>query len=169
VPFGYTLQAATIAEAAPYQTSATPLTEIDVMFLKAGAGAKAAINNLRLQGRGAGLTALTGICCNFKNWTTASTGGTAMTPRPDSLAGAVAAQATAAGGAGGGTGAVTAGSGGGTYRGGCGCGGSGPGGWAATTPDQALEQAAGSAGSIDLYSSSGLASMLYEWWVGFLE
>ncbi len=129
--FCYTLQSATISTATPYATSGTPSTEIDVAFLKPGAGAKASIYSVRGQGAGAGLTALTGIELNLKNWTTASTGGTAMTPRPNSLAGAVAAQATAAAGAGAGVNAVTAGSGGGTYRGGMGMGGSGPGGWVA--------------------------------------
>jgi len=169
MPFCYTLQSATISTSAPYATSGTPATEIDAFFLKSGSGAKSSIYNLRGQGRGAGLTALSGISLNLKNWTTASTGGTAMTPRPNSLAGAVAAQATAAAGAAAGVNAVTAGSGGGTYRGGFGMGASGPGGWVAANPDAAIEQAAGSSGSVDLYSLSGTASLSYDFWVEFQE
>lgn len=169
MPFCYTLQSATISTSAPYSTSGTPSTELDFFFLKAGTGAKASIYNLRAQGRGAGLTALTGIALNLKNWTTASTSGTAMTPRPNSLAGAVAAQATAAAGAAAGVNVVTAGSGGGTYRGGMGMGGSGPGGWVAANPDAAIEQAAASAGSIDWVSLSGTASMLFDWALEFSE
>ena len=168
MPFCYTLTSQTIS-ATPYATSGSAGTAIDFFFLKSGAGAKSAIYNLRAQGRGAGLTALTGVSLNLRNWTTASTGGTAMTATPNSLAGAVACQATAAAGAAGGTGAVTAGSGGGTYRGGMGMGGSGPGGWVAANPDAAIEQAAGSAGSVDWYSIAGVASMNFDFWLEFQE
>lgn len=168
MPYGYELQSATIALAG-YQTSGTTNTEIDFAFLKAGTGAKATINGLRLQGRGSGLTNLNGMAVNMKNWTTASTAGTAMTPRPTSISGNVAAQATAAGGAAGGTGAVTPGSGGGTYKGGFGCSGSGPSAWTAVTPDQAVDLPAGGTGSVDLCSVATPLSILFDWWWDFIE
>ncbi len=168
MPYGFTLQSTTIA-AGGYSSSGTTNTEIDFAFLKPGAGAKVLINALRLLGRASGVTSLNALAVNMKNWTTASTGGTAMTPRPDSLSGAVASQATAAGGAAGGTGAVSAGSGGGTYRGGCGCSASGPGGWTAQTLDQAKDMIAGYAGSMDLCSLATPLSLAFDWWWEFLE
>jgi hypothetical protein len=154
----YTLQSSTISVAAPFTTSGTANTEVDFLFVKAGAGAKPQIYGLRLQGFGASLTALTGIVANLKNWTTASTAGTAMTPRPNSLSGAVVAQFTAGA-------TPTAGSGGGTYRGGCGMSGSGPGAWTAANPDAYIDQAAGSAGSVDWYSLAPVVSMNFNWWM----
>lgn len=168
MPVGYELQSATIA-LAPYTTSGTTNTEIDFAFIKPGAGAKVSINGLRLQGRGSGLTSLNGMAVNIKNWTTASTAGTAMTPSPVSISTAKAASATAAAGTGAGINAVTPGSGGGTYKGGFGCSASGPSAWTAVTPDQAVEMAAGYAGSCDLYSVATPLSINFDWWLDFLE
>lgn len=169
MPYGYMLQSATISTASPYQTSGSANTLIDFAFLKPGAGAKPMINDLRGAGRGAQLTSLSGISLIMKLWTTASTGGTAMTPAPTQFSGAVAASATAGAGASGGTGAVSSGSGGGVFRGGIGFSGSGPGAWAAQTPDQVVDQAAGGSSSVDLESLSGTASLNFDWWLGFME
>lgn len=145
-----------------YSTSATPNTEIDVLSIKPGASRKTSIYALRGLGRGAGLTALTGIELNWKLWTTASTAGTTLTPSPNNVViAAITAVTVVRIGTGGGVNAVTPGSGGGTYRGGIGFGGSGPGGWVAATPDANIEMDGGYAGSADIYSLAGLASMLY--------
>lgn len=171
MPVGYELQSASIA-LAPYTTSGTTNTELDFAFIKPGAGAKVSINGLRLQGRGSGLTSLNGMAVNIKNWTTASTtgaGGTSMTPSPVSISTAKAASATASAGTGGGIAVVAAGSGGGTYKGGFGCSASGPSAWTAVTPDQAVEMAAGYAGSCDFYSVATPLSINFDWWIDFLE
>jgi hypothetical protein len=161
MPYGYQLQSHTLA-LAPVTTSGTTNTEVDHLFIKPGAGAKVAINGLRLQGQGNALTTLNGLSANWKNWTTGSTAGTAMTPRPVSVSGNLAAAATAGG-------APTAGTGGGTYKGGFGCSGSGPSFWTAQTPDQMIDMAAGYAGSMDLYSVAVALSLAFHWWVDFLE
>jgi len=155
--FCYTVQSQ--MQSGTYSTSATPNTEIDAHSSKAGAR-NASIYSLRGQGRGAGLTALSGIELNIKLWTTASTGGTTLTPSPNDKA-APAATMVPRIGTGGGVNAVTPGTGGGTYRGGIGFGASGPGGWVAANPDAVLTLPGSDAGSLDLYSVGGTASLLY--------
>lgn len=162
MPFCFSTQSQ--MQAGSYSTSATPVTEIDFASFKAGAGRTCAIYAMRGQGRGAALTSLSGIEINVKLWTTASTGGTALTPSPNDPQAPAAATVPRIG-TGGGVNAVTPGSGGGLYRGGFGFGGSGPGGWVAQTPDASLILQAGYAGSFDFYSISGTASMLFsQWW-----
>lgn len=160
MPYGYTLQSSTLA-LAPVTTNGTTNTETDHLFIKPG-NTKVSINGLRLQGMGNALTTLNGLSTNWKNWTTASTVGTAMTPRPDSISGALAALATAAG-------APTAGSGGGTYKGGFGCSGSSPAFWTPQTVDQMIDMIGGYAGSCDLNSVAVALSLAFHWWVNFLE
>jgi hypothetical protein len=152
-------------QSATYSTSGSTNTEIDVFSMKPGSGRSTSVYAIRGNGRGAGLTALTGISLNVKLWTTASTGGTSLTPSSNDVGNTIAATMVPRIGTGGGTNAVTAGSGGGTYRGGFGFSGSGPGGWTAANPDAGLTMSAGYAGSHDLYSISGTASMLYEFQV----
>jgi len=147
---------------APVTTNATTNTGTDAVFVKPGTGAKVTINGLRLQGMASAGTTLNGMIAYFKNFTTASTGGTSMTPAPTSISGAVAAQATAAG-------APTAGSGGATIKGGFGCSGSGPSFWTPPTSDQAVDAPAGYAGSIDLFSAAVAVSLPYHWYLDFLE
>ena len=161
MPVGYALQSSTIA-LAPFTTNGTTNTETDHLFIKPGAGAKVDINGLRLQGAGNALTTLNGLMVNFKNFTTASTSGTSMTPSPVNIAVAKASSATAAA-------TPTPGSGGATYKGGFGCSGSGPAFWTAQTPDQMIEMAAGYAGSVDMYSAAAALNLAFQWWVDFLE
>jgi len=165
MPFCYETQSQ--MNSPTYSTSATPGTEIDVFSIKAGARSMG-IHALRAHGRGAGLTALSSIELNLKLWTTASTAGTALTPSPCAVA-APAATAVPRIGTGGGVNPVTPGSGGGTYRGGIGFGASGPGGWVASNPDDVKQLDGTNAGSYDLYSASGTASMLYAFYVGHTE
>jgi len=167
MPFCFTTQSQ--MQSGTYSTSATPSTEIDVFSFKAGSVNTMGIYSLRGQGRGAGLTALSGIELNWKLWTTASTGGTTLTPSANNVRHAVAAGGVPRIGTGGGVNPVTPGTGGGTYRGGIGFGASGPGGWVAPTPDAALEMTGGYAGSLDLYSVAGTASLLYSFVVEHQE
>lgn len=160
MPFNYsTNNQQTIA--ATYSTSSATNTEIDFFSIKPGAR-NAAIYAIRGQGRGAGLTALSGISLNCKLWTTASTGGATITPNPmDSQS--QAATAVVRAGATGANSAVLAGSGGGTYRGGFGFGASGPGGWVAANPDAVILQPGSATSSIDMTSISGTASLAFDW------
>ncbi len=123
---------------------------------------------LRIQGKGAALTALSGIVARLKQWTaTASSAGTAITARPvDNRA--PAAASTAAAGVGGGTAAVTSGTTG-VYVGGCGCGASGPGGWVAINPDSVITLDGGANKSTDLISASGTASLNFEFSLDIVE
>jgi hypothetical protein len=163
LPFIYTTQSQ--MQSATYSTSGSLNTEIDVFSVKPGTANTVSILAIRAQGRGAGLTALSGIELNVKNWTTASTGGTTLTPSPNDVRNGVAAGHVPRIGTGGGVNPVAQGSGGGTYRSGFGFGASGPGGWVAANPDASLTMVGGYAGSLDLYSISGTASLLYSFWV----
>lgn len=152
----------------PYQTSATPNTEIDAAFVKPGTRT-VGILELIVGGRGAGLTAISGIAYRLKKFpTTGSSGGTGITPTPRDI-GAQAAKSTAGAGTGGGTAAVTSGTGTPVYVGGCLSGAAGPGGWTAAN-DDAMPKLEGSANqSIDLFSASALASLNYEFKLGIVE
>ena len=155
MPFIYMIPTHSVAAA--FTTSATPDTEIDAMFVKPGTRTIALLA-MRVGGKGAGLTALSGIAYRLKKYTTTSAaGGTAITPAP-SDPGAQAAKMTA----GGATAGVTVGTGGPVFQMGCTSGAAGPGAATAVTPDAAktLEGAANQ--SIDLFVSSGTASMKYE-------
>lgn len=114
---------------------------------------------LRTQGKGAGLTALSGIEIRIKQWiSTASSGGTVTTPAPVDKR-APAAAASMGQGAAGGTGAVTSGTGGPNYVGGTGMGAAGPGGWVAPNVDAPPFLDGGATMSHDLFSSSPTASL----------
>lgn len=146
-----------------FTTSATPNTEIDSQWIKPGTR-NVGLLSLLVQGKGAALTALSGIAFRFKKYTTTASTVGGVTPTPSDV-GAQACKATAgqvnAG--------VTAGTGGPTLIGGCGCGGAGPGGWVAENPD-AMPTLEGSATqSIDLFVASPTASMAYEATTKFVE
>lgn len=160
MPFVYNLQSK--AQAENFTTSGSANTEIDPWFIKPGASRAVALLALRVQGKGAGLTALSGIAFRLKQYpTTASSGGTSVTPNPVDQR-APAAVATSGMGTSGGTAAVTAGTGTLVLVGGCGCGASGPGGWVAPNPDAAITLDGGVNKSTDLFVSSGTVSLNYE-------
>lgn len=141
------------------QTSnATPSTENDCYFIAAGTGRGTALIGHYVHGRGAGLTAISGITFRIKKWTTtASSGGTGITPAPRDP-GAQASKCTAGYAAA----TVTSGTGGPTLMLSIGCGAAGPGGWVAPNPDAALFIESGSADSFDVFNSSGTASLNFE-------
>lgn len=139
-------------------TNATPATENDCFFVAAGTGRASAVIGLYCHGRGAGLTAISGITFRVKKWfTTAAAGGTGITPSPRDP-GAQASKCTA----GYAVGAVTPGTGGPTFMLSIGCGAAGPGGWVAPNPDAAILVESGSADSVDVFNSSGTASLNFE-------
>src|SRR5437899_8497363 len=110
MPFVYAFASKTVSE--NYTTSGTANTEIDVAFVKPGASRPCNLQAIRVQGKGAGLTALSGLAFRLKQWTTtSSSAGTALAMGPvDNRA--PAAVSTGAAGAGGGVNAVTSGTGG---------------------------------------------------------
>jgi hypothetical protein len=144
-------------------TSGTGNTELDQFFLKPGASRPAAIVALRVQGKGAGLTALSGISIRLKAWTTTSStsvAGTSTTPAPKNKLApacvATAGMATAA------ASSITSGTGGPNIVGYASMGASGPGGWVAINPDDVPLLDGGANMSLDLFSSSPTASLNWE-------
>lgn len=141
-----------LATAGNLTTNATPNTETDAFFVKAG------VRNVSLQsvyviGKGAGLTAITGLSFRLIKFTTASTAGTGITPTPKDPGGQ-ASKCTAASRPTAGATRVN--------RVVFGCGAAGPGGWVAPNPDSVELLEGGGALSIDMMDSAGLASMAYE-------
>lgn len=149
------------------QTSGTANTEIDAFFIKPGTR-NIGIQALYVGGKGAGLTAISGIAYRLKKWTTtASSAGTAAVPAPRDI-GMQAAKATAATGATA-QGAVTSGTGGPTFLLGIVSGAAGPGGWVAPNADSLPTLEGSAAQSIDLFSASGTASLFYDFTIEHVE
>ena len=150
MPMIYSLSLATAGNTT---TNATPATENETFFVKAGVR-NAALQSMYVIGKGAGLTAISGIAHRIIKFTTASTAGTAITPTPKDP-GMQAAKQTAAS-------APTAGS---TRinRIVFGNGAAGPGGWVAPNPDSVELLEGGGTFSIDALNVSGTASLPFEW------
>ena len=163
MPFVYVMPTAILQE--NFTTSATPNTQIDHQFIKPGTR-NIAVISLLVGGKGAGLTSLTGIAYRLKKWTTTSaSGGTAMTPNPIDP-GSQASKATAGWTT---NASVTPGTGGPQYMGTVLSSGSGPGGWVTENPDAAPTLEGSANQSMDLWSSSGIASMNFEATTKFQE
>lgn len=151
MPFVYSVEG---APATPYASHATPNTEDPTVVLRQ------AVRGVDLQaiyvlGRGAALTAITGIGYRVRRWTTAGSGGTAITPAPRRIG--TTASTTAADK----VSAITAGTVSGAYQLSFGCGAAGPGGWVARDADSAIHIEGGGADELDINSVSGVASMLH--------
>lgn len=149
MPFVYNLALATSGN---LTTSGTANTEVDAFFVKAGSSRPVWLRAINLIGKGAGLTALSGIAMRIAKFATASTAGTAITPQPTD--GARAAVHTSASRP---TVGTTR-----TNHMSLGCGAAGPGGWAALDQEGAIALDAGAAGSIDGLDASGTVSLAYE-------
>ena len=155
MPMVYTSSLATPGTSS---TSGSANTETNAIYLKPAAAVPA--RNVMVQaayliGRGAGLTAISGIVARLIRCTTASTVGTATTPNPKDAG----MQAATAVGSTGGTTSTT----GRTNHVIFGCGAAGPGGWVAPNPDSLLTVTpAATQPSVDLVVASGTASLLYE-------
>lgn len=154
--FVYNSQSAVVST--NFTTSGTANTEVDHCFLKPGTR-NLGVQSLTVGGKGAGLTSLSGIAYRLKKYpTTASSGGTAVTPSPKDV-GMQAAKATCGMSASAG---VTAGTGTAVFLGGCYSGAAGPGAWAALNPDSLPTLEGSDNKSIDLYTSSGTISLNFE-------
>lgn len=150
-PFVYAVEG---APATPYATHATPNTEDPTLVLRQAVRGFD-IQSLLAQGRGAALTAITGIGYRLRRWTTVGTGGTAITPSPRRVG--TTASTTAADK----VTAITPGTVSGAYQLAFSCSGSGPGGWVARDSDSAIHVEGGGADEIDVNSVCGVASMLH--------
>ncbi len=151
MPFAYAVEG---APATPYATHATPNTEDPTLVLRQAARG-VDLQAVYAIGRGAALTAITGIGYKVRRWTTAGSGGTAVTPAPRRIG--TTASTTAADK----LTAITAGTVSGAYQLGFGCGAAGPGGWVAPNPDSMIHLEGGSSDELDINSVAGVASMLH--------
>ena len=145
-------------------TNATPNTENDVWSMKPGSR-NASVQAMYVGGKGAGLTALSGIAYRIKKWGTATSTGTSITSTardPGSQAPKHAILVTNAA-------LPTSGSGGPTFMGGCVSGAAGPGGWVAPNPDSIITLEGSTTSSLDLFTHSGTASLLYEFSIEIVE
>ncbi len=137
-------------------TNGSANTLTDHLRTVTGATRQAYFNALHLLGKGAGLTAISGISIELNRYSTPSTVGTGVTPRPrdpGSPAAVLAASHTPTRG-------TTA-----TLQGVWGMGAAGPGGMVAANPDAKIGLAAngGANGNLDLESKSGTVSLNFEY------
>lgn len=151
MPFVYSVEG---APATPYACHATPNTEDPTLVLRQ-ATRGFDLQAIWVQGRGASLTAISGIGYRVRRWTTAGTGGTAITPAPRRIG--TTASTTAADK----VTAITPGTVSGAYQLGFGCGAAGPGGWAALNPDSCIHVEGGGSDELDINSVCGVASLLH--------
>jgi hypothetical protein len=155
----------TLVPGAIQTTNATPLTANDCFFITPGATRTFWVKAIFPEGRGAQLTSISGITYRLEKWfTTASSGGTALTPSPNDP-GYQAAKQTA----GWAVATVTSGTGGPTLMLSIGSGTTSPGNWIAPTLDDAYSLPAAAASSLDIFCASGTASLNFELSVGTVE
>lgn len=155
-----------INAASDLTTSATPNTELENVYVATPSlGVRVyCLQSVFCSGKNAGLTVISGIAYRIKKWTTtASTGGNAVAPIPRDP-GDLAAASTGLSVGSSNFGVITSGTGGPTYVGGFTSGATGPGGWIGPNANSYMldELSAGTASSIDVFSSSGTASLKYE-------
>jgi len=139
-------------------TSATPLTADDCFFLKSGATRNVGLQSLWPGGRGSGLNVASGVTYRVEKWTsTASSGGTGLTPAP-SDPGFQAAKHTAGYAAA----TVTSGTGGPTLLLSITSGATGPTAYVAPIPSAVHILEGAATQSIDVFIVSGTASINIE-------
>lgn len=151
MPFAYSVEG---APATPYATHATPNTEDPTMVLRQAVRGFD-LQSIFVHGRAAAATTISGIGYRVRRWTTAGSGGTAITPNPRRIG--TTASTTAADK----VTAITAGTVSGAYQVGFGCGKAGPGGWVARDADSAIHVEGTSADELDINSVAGEASLLH--------
>lgn len=139
--------------ATPLTSHATPNTENPNLVLRQATRGFDVLS-MTCQGRGASLTTISGIEFRVRRWTTAGSGGNAITPAPRRIG--TTASTTAADS----SSAITAGTVSGAYQAVFGCGATGPGGWNAMNADAAIHVEGGSSDELNINSVSGVASML---------
>lgn len=156
MPFVYGLSAG-----ADVTCSGTPGTEVDMLAVKAGATRNVAVQSYAVMGKGAGLTAISGIVYRCKMYPTTATAvgtGSTLTPQPRDP-GAQAAKSTAFSGA---AGALAAGTGTLLLHAAFGSGAAGPGGWVFPNPDSMPLLEGAATKSVDLFCASNTASLKCE-------
>lgn len=133
-------------------TSGTANTDADHLRILTVSPRMAFVRALYLKGKGAGLTAISGIEASLKRFATASTVGAAITPQPQDARGAAAVTTFFTGPTIGATPTIALS---------VSCGASGPSGWVAQDRDDeiVLEGAGGANGNLDLISQSGTISL----------
>lgn len=136
-------------------TSGTANTELPNLAIRQ-ATRGVDIQSFYVCGRGAGLTSISGIAFRARRWTTAGSGGTAITPAPRRIGTTASTTAVSS------ETAITAGTVSGAYQLAFGCGAAGPGGWVAPNPDSAIHIEAGSSDEVDLNSISTTISLNFE-------
>ena len=151
MPFAYGIDG---APATPYATHSTPNSEDPTLVLRQ-ATRGFDVQAIYVHGRGAGLTTLTGIGYRLRRWTTAGSGGTAVTPAPRRIGTTASTTAVDK------VTTITAGTVSGAYQLAFGCGGARPGGWVAPNMDSVIHVEGGSSDELDINSVSGTASMLH--------
>ena len=141
-------------------TSATPNTEIDALSVKPGAR-NLAVQGLYVHGKGAGLTAISGITFRLKKYPTTATavgtGSTVTTVPRDPGAQASKFSSVFSGAS---ISLLTAGTGTLATLLTIGCGAAGPGGWVAPNPDSVHVLEGSATQSLDVWHSSGTASLV---------
>jgi hypothetical protein len=146
-------------------TNATANTANDCFYIVPGSSRSVGIKTIYPTGRGATLTAISGISYRLEKWTTtASSGGTSITPTPDE-SGYAAASHTAGFSAS----TVTSGTGGPTLLLSIGSGTTSPGNWQAPSFEEGYRLYAGQTQSMDIWNISGAASLVFELSVGTWE
>jgi hypothetical protein len=155
----------TIVPGAIQTTNAAPLTANDCLFVKAGATRTVWIKAIYPEGRGALLTSISGISYRLEKWTTtASSGGTAVTPSPNDP-GYQASKHTSAWA----VATVTSGTGGPTLMISLGSGTTSPGNFIAPTMDEGYSLEGASTQSLDIFNASGAPSLNFELSLGTVE
>lgn len=162
MPFVYTSMTAQ-AGAGSFTTSGTADTEVDQMYVKPTTR-NTAVQALIVGGKGAGLTALSGIAYRLKKFPTTASSGNAQTPVPSDPGAQAAKSAAGMASAG-----VTSGTGTPVYLCGCISGAAGPGGWVAANPDSMKIIEGSATQSIDLFTASGTISLKFDANIEFQE
>lgn len=142
-------------------TSGTTNTEVNTLYGTAGATRPIAIDSLQVGGKANAATSISGISFRCKHWTTGTTGGSAITPKPRDPGYQAAVGTFGSGG--------TTGSGGGGLHFAVMCGKAGPGGWAATNPDDRPYIEAASGDSLDISNAAVEISLVYEASLSFCQ
>jgi len=151
MPMVYSISLGTAGNSA---TNGSANTESNTCFMSPASNRSCGLQSFYVIGKGAGLTAISGIAFRLVRFTTASTAGTTVTPSPKD-SGMQAAKSTVKSA---GTTSVT----GRTNRLVFGCGAAGPGGWVAPNPDS-VEVVDTTTHSQDILNVSGTISLNYEW------
>lgn len=146
-------------------TNASANTANDCFFIKSGSTRAVWLKAIYPEGRGALLTSISGISYRLEKWTsTASSGGTSITPSPNDP-GYQAAKHTAGFSAS----TVVSGTGGPTLMLSIGSGTTSPGNWIAPTLDESYCLEGAATQSLDIFNVSGGTSLPFELSTGTVE